>query len=134
MLLEKILRPMYGLHGVFTADSDKIFGRFNDLIRGKAYTAFDEACFAGKRDTADKIKSISATKSTPIEGKNLPVIECPVALNIFMATNHGHAAHIEWGDMRYWILKVSEHRRGDRRYWEASAQRDQQRRYRSLFA
>ena len=62
VLLEKILKPMYGLHGVFTADSDKVFGRFNDLIRGKAYTAFDEACFAGNRDTADKIKSISGNR------------------------------------------------------------------------
>ena len=56
-------------------------------------------------------------KSTPIEGKGLPVVECPVAVNIFMATNHEHAAHVEWGDMRYWILAVSKHRRGDSSYW-----------------
>ena len=71
VLLEKILRPMYGLHGVFTADSEKVLGRFNDLIRGKAYTAFDEACFAGKRDTADRIKSIAATEVHTYRGEGV---------------------------------------------------------------
>ena len=105
VFLEKILKPMYGLHGFFTADSDKVFGKFNAAVRGKSYIAFDEACFANDRQLADKIKSASGTESTSIEGKGVPVIECPTAVNYFMATNKPHSAHIEWDDARYWILK-----------------------------
>jgi hypothetical protein len=119
VLLEKILTPMFGLHGLFTADSGKVFGRFNDAIRGKAYIAFDEACFAGDRQLADKIKSASGTETTSIEGKGLPVIACPTATNWYMATNRPHSAHIEWDDARYWILRVSKHRKGDDAYWAA---------------
>lgn len=117
VLLEKILKPMFGLHGLFTADSGKVFGRFNDAIRGKAYIAFDEACFAGDKQLADKIKSASGTETTSIEGKGIPVIECPTAANYYMATNRPHSAHIEWDDVRYWILKVSPKRKGDNAYW-----------------
>jgi hypothetical protein len=117
VLLEKILAPMFGLHGLFTADSDKVFCRFNDAVRGKAYVAFDEACFAGDRQLADKIKSASGTETTTIEGKGVPVITCPTAVNWYMLTNRPHSAHVEWDDARYWILKVSPHRKGDNAYW-----------------
>ena len=117
VLLEHVLRPIFGLHGIFSADSGKVFGRFNDAIRGKACVILDEACFAGNRDIADKLKSASGSETASIEGKGLPVIECPVAVNWYMATNHEHAAHVEWGDVRYWILKVSPCRKNDRSYW-----------------
>jgi hypothetical protein len=117
VLLEKILTPMYGLHGAFVSDADKVFGRFNDAVCGKAFIAFDEACFAGDRKLADKIKSASATENTAIEKKGLPVISCPTAVNYFMATNHAHSAYVEQHDARYWILKASPHRIGDDAYW-----------------
>ena len=120
MLLEKILLPMYGaLHGFFTNDAEKALGKFNSAITGKAYMAFDEACFSGDRKVADKIKSVAATENTTIEKKGLPVVSLPTAVNIFMATNNAHAAHVEWNDARYWILKVSPHRKEDTDYWDA---------------
>ena len=120
ILLEKIMQQMYGpLHGAFTSDASKVFGRFNDVIRGKAYSAFDEACFAGDRKVADQIKSVAGTSTSLVEGKGIPVVNCPIAVNIFMATNHEHVAHIEEHDARYWILKVSPRRFGDVAYWDA---------------
>jgi phage/plasmid primase-like uncharacterized protein len=118
VLLEKILPEIFGpLHGAFTSEYEHIFGRFNDFIRGKVYAALDEACYAGDRKAADKVKSQAAAETMTIEGKGLPKIQCPVGVNIFLATNHEHAAHVEQGDARYWILKVSPHRKGDVAYW-----------------
>jgi hypothetical protein len=120
VLLEKILPEIFGLlHGAFTAEYEHIFGRFNDFIRGKAYVGLDEACFAGDRKAADKIKSTAASETSSIEAKGLPKIQCPVGVNIYLATNHEHAAHVEQHDMRYWILKVSSHRKNDVAYWAA---------------
>ena len=118
VLLEKILPAIFGLHGVFTANSDQIFGQFNDLMRGKVYCGLDEACFAGDRKTADKIKSASGSEMTVVDSKFLPKVQIPTALNFYMATNHEHSAHVEDGDARYWILRVSPHRKTDREYWE----------------
>jgi hypothetical protein len=119
VLLEKILPVIFGLHGIFSASSEQVFGRFNDLIRGKSYCGLDEACFAGDRKTADKIKSYAAAETASIEGKGLPTVQCPVGVNMYLATNQEHAAHVEWSDARYWILKVSPHRKNDRDYWAA---------------
>jgi hypothetical protein len=117
VLLEKIMPAIFGLHGVFTPSSDQIFGRFNDLLRGTVYCGLDETCFAGDRKTADKIKSTAASESMYIEGKGIPIIKLPGAVNLYLATNHEHSAHVEECDARYWILKVSPHRKNDRVYW-----------------
>jgi hypothetical protein len=42
-----------------------------------------------------------------------------VAVNFWLATNHENAAHIEESDERYWVLNVSEGRRGDHAYFTA---------------
>ena len=118
VLLEKILPEMFGpLHGVFTDEFEHYFGRFNDGLRGKVCVCLDEACFAGDRKAGDKLKSAAATGRMSIEGKGLPKIQLPAGVNIFMSTNRAHAAHVEEHDARYWILKVSPHRKGDVAYW-----------------
>jgi hypothetical protein len=119
VLLEQILLPMWGLHGAFISDASKAFGRFNDLLVRKAFVAIDEDNFAGDKERADRVKSASAAEIAAIEPKGLPVIQCPVAVNFFIATNHQHVAHVEWHDARYWILRVAEHRKGDHAYWTA---------------
>ena len=117
LLLEKVLHPIFGLHGIIIDDSEHLFGQFNDAVRGKAFAFLDEANFAGDKKLADKIKSIVAKTEMTIEGKFAPKIACPVGLNLFLATNHEHAARVELYDARNWILKVSPHRKNDHAYW-----------------
>ena len=118
VLIEQILPVIFGpLHGVFTDEFEHYFGRFNDGMRGKVCVCLDEACFAGDKKAADKIKSAAATGTMSIEAKGLPKIQLPAGVNIYMATNHAHAAHVEQHDARYWILKVSPHRNGNVAYW-----------------
>jgi hypothetical protein len=117
VLLEKVLYPIFGLHGIIIDESEHLFGRFNDAVRGKAFAFLDEANFAGDKKLADKIKSIVAKTKMTIEGKFIASISCPVGLNLFLATNHEHAARVEWDDARNWILKVSPHRKCDHAYW-----------------
>jgi hypothetical protein len=119
VLLEKVLYPIFGLHGIIIDESEHLFGRFNDAVRGKAFAFLDEANFAGDKKLADKIKSIVAKTKMTIEGKFVAAIACPVGLNLFLATNHEHAARVEWDDVRNWILKVSPRRKSDRDYWAA---------------
>ena len=94
-----------------------MLGRFNDAIVGRAYVFLDEALFFGDRRAADAIKSLSTTTLHGIETKGLPTIQCPVAVNFWMATNHEVAAFIEEHDVRYWALTPSEHRIGDTAYF-----------------
>lgn len=118
-LLADILAVIYGNSGLVTCDHGQITGRFNDAIRGKAYIFLDEALFSGDRKAADAVKSLSTTTRILIETKGLPSVPAPVGINIFLATNHEDAAHVEEADARYWVLEVSPHRAGDNEYFKA---------------
>lgn len=116
-LASDILAKIYGNAGFATSDIGQITGRFNDNIRGKAYLFLDEALFSGDRKAADAIKSWAACSRTGIETKGLPIVQVPIGVNFFLATNHEDAAFIEEEDARYWILEVSPHRAGDTGYF-----------------
>lgn len=116
-LLEHVLVPMAGLGGFMSSNPEHGFSRFNESLRGKFVVFMDEACFAGDRRLADHLKSVAAAKSIPIEGKGVPIIDMPNGMNLFLASNHAHAANVERTDARYWILKVSAHRKGDHAYF-----------------
>jgi hypothetical protein len=119
VLLGELLTKIYGPSGFAPSATDQVFGRFNDAIRGRSYVFMDEILFAGDRKAADAVKSLSTCTIIGIETKGLPVVQCPVAVNLWLASNHDNAAHIEEGDARYWVLDVSEQRIGDDAYFAA---------------
>jgi hypothetical protein len=115
--LADVLAVIYGSSGFMTSDLSQIITRFNDTLRGKAFIFLDEALFAGDRKAADAIKALATTTIMGIEPKGVPIVQCPIAVNLFLATNHEDAAHVEEADARYWILEVSPHRVGDVKYF-----------------
>ena len=116
-LLGETLLKVYGPSGFTPAATDQVTGRFNDAIVGRVYLFLDEVMFSGNRRAADAIKSLSTATTYGIETKGLPIIQCPVGVNFWAATNHDVAAFIEEHDVRYWVLDVSEHRVGDNDYF-----------------
>jgi hypothetical protein len=117
MLLEEVMLKIYGPSGFPPSSVDQVLGRFNDTIRGKAFIFMDEVLFAGDLRAADAVKALATTTMKGIETKGLPIVTFPVAVNLWLASNSDSAVHIEPGDARYWILKVSEHRIGDHAYF-----------------
>jgi Family of unknown function (DUF5906) len=119
ILLETVMLRIYGPSGTAPSDTSQITGRFNDILRGISYIFCDEILFSGDRKTADAFKRLATTEHMPLEGKGLPIFQYPVAVNLWLASNHENAVHVEEGDARYWILKISEHRIGDATYFAA---------------
>lgn len=116
-LLSDILAVIYGNSGFMTGNLGQIITRFNDTLRGKAFIFLDEALFAGDRKAADTIKSLATATRLAIETKNLPIVQMPCGVNLFLATNHDDAAYVEEADVRYWILEASPDRVGDTVYF-----------------
>jgi Family of unknown function (DUF5906) len=117
ILLGELMLKIYGPSGFSASTTDQVLGRFNDAIRGRAFVFMDEVLFAGDRRSADALKSLSTSTAHGIETKGLPVIQCPVGVNLWLASNHENAAFIEEHDARYWALDISEHRVGDTAYF-----------------
>lgn len=117
LLLSETLLKIYGPSGFIPATTEQVVGKFNDALLGCVYMFLDEVMFSGDRKAADAIKRLATTTLYGIETKGLPVIQCPVAVNLWAATNHDVAAFIEEQDVRYWVLNVSEHRVGNTDYF-----------------
>ncbi|MFZ3182098.1 MAG: primase-helicase family protein [Methylocystis silviterrae] len=94
VLLNELMAKIYGPSGFTAAATDQILGRFNSALRGRAFVFLDEVLFAGDRKAADGIKSLSTATIIGIEEKGLPIVQCPVAVNLWLASNHDAAAHI----------------------------------------
>jgi hypothetical protein len=121
IIISEVMAKIFGPGGFVPSTMDQVLGRFNDAIRGRSFIFLDEVLFAGDRRAADAIKSLSTCTEMGIETKGLPIVNCPVAVNLWLASNHDNAAHIEEHDARYWVLNVSEHRVGDAAYFAALA-------------
>ena len=111
------LAKLYGHSGFTPASMEQVVGRFNDGLRGTSFVWLDEVLFSGDRRTADAIKRLATASEIGIEGKGLPVVQTPAAVNIWISSNHDNAAHIEEADARYWVHDVAEHRAGDAAYF-----------------
>lgn len=117
LVMDRLMGRIYGASGFVTPKSDHVLGRFNEALLGKAYVFLEEALFAGNHQARDELKGLCMMTGYPIEIKNLPIVTCPMAVNIWMASNHDNAAFIEEKDERYWVLNVSETRHGDHAYF-----------------
>jgi hypothetical protein len=116
-IIGELLASIYGPSGFVAATTDQVLGRFNDALRGRAFVFLDEALFGGDLKAADAIKQRSTASFIGVETKGLPVVQCPIAVNFLIASNHDSAAHLEDGDARHWVFEVSEHRIGDHAYF-----------------
>ena len=117
LLLGETLLKIYGPSGFIPATTDQVVGRFNDAHRRPRLHISRRGDVLGRPKAADAIKRLATTTRYGIETKGLPTIQCPVAINLWAATNHDVAAFIEEHDVRYWVLNVSEHRVGDTAYF-----------------
>ena len=109
--------PIYGPSAFSPSATEQVLGRFNDAIRGRVFLFLDEVLFAGDMKAANSLKALATTRYKGLEEKNIPVVQCPVAVNLWLASNDDHPVHIEDGDARYWVLRVDEARIGDDAYF-----------------
>jgi hypothetical protein len=119
LFLGDVLARIFGPSAFVPASVDQVLGRFNDALRGAAFVFLDEVLFGGDRRAADAVKTLSTTTEIGVEGKSLPIVKMPVAVNLWLASNHDNAAHIEEHDQRYWVLEPSPHRVGDADYFQS---------------
>jgi Family of unknown function (DUF5906) len=110
---------IYGESGLMPSKAEQVLGRFNDALRGKSFIFLDEVLFAGNLADADKIKALATKESEAIETKGLPIVSYPIGVNLWLASNHDNAAHIEEFDRRYWALEASPCHADDADYFNA---------------
>ena len=102
-------------------DMEKLFTRFNSARLGKLLIVLDEAVDSGDRKMNNKMKNFITEERVQIENKGKDIIEVSDFSNYAVITNNDFSSIIEKNDRRYLCMVASEHKVGDREYFNDMA-------------
>jgi hypothetical protein len=83
----KWLLRIFGKHGRELADTDQIFGSFNDALAGVSFVLLEEPVFPGDHRAAGMLKAMITAQTLRINPKNRPAYEIPHVIHFMMTTN-----------------------------------------------
>jgi hypothetical protein len=109
----------FGPHYRLADKSTHLVGKFNAHLQACSFLFADEATFAGDRSTDGALKSLVTSPTLTIEPKGFEQISVPNSLHIMMASNSDWVVPAGPDARRYFVLAVSDHRRGDHAYFSA---------------
>lgn len=116
--LGRILQKIWSATYLHVPRIKNVVGDFNGALE-RAYIVFlDEAIFAGDRASSDALKSLVTEQSISINEKYQPSRQIQSYHRFFSATNADWFKGTERDDRRDFVLKVSEHRKGEFCYWD----------------
>lgn len=97
----------------------QVVGDFNGSLERTFIVFLDEALFAGDRTSSDALKSLVTEQTISINEKHQPSRQIKSYHRFFSATNAEWFKSTERDDRRDFVLRVSEHRKGDFKFWDA---------------
>ena len=115
--LGRMMKEIFGCHGIQISISRHLTGNFNAHLRGTAFLFADEAFFAGDKAGEGVLKSIITEKTIAIEQKGIDVVEVRNRLKIIMASNNDWVVPTSADERRYFCLDVSPKYMGIHTYW-----------------
>lgn len=117
--LGHVLRRLFGQHGMHIATSKHLVGNFNGHLRDCVFLFADEAFFAGDKASLGVLKAIVTERVLTIEAKHVNAVQCANMLHIMMASNNEWVVPAALDERRFFVLDVSDGRKGDHDYFEA---------------
>jgi len=110
-----------GQYGVYISNAKHLTGNFNAHLRDCAFLFADEAFWAGDKVGESVLKGLITDPVINVEAKYQNAVNVPNLLHIGMASNADWVVPASIDERRYFVLDVSDHRIGDRAYFEALA-------------
>lgn len=113
------LRPMqriYGSHALQISNPKHLTGNFNAHLLDTLFLFVDEGFWAGDKSAEGVLKALITEEWIMIEPKGLGAFAAPSRLAIAMATNSEWVIPAGRNARRFFVLDVSDHRRGDFAY------------------
>lgn len=117
--LSKILQKIWSATFLKINRIKQVVGDFNGSLERAFIVFLDEALFAGDRSSSDALKSLVTENTISINEKHQPARQITSYHRFFSATNADHFKATDRDDRRDFVLRVSEHRKGDHAFWDA---------------
>ena len=115
--LGQILHRLFRHHAMHISNPAHFTGRFNGHLVDVLFLFVDEAFWAGDKAGEGTLKALVTEPTIPIEPKFVNLFQTTNRLKILMASNADWVVPATADERRYFVLDVSDCRRGDRGYF-----------------
>lgn len=114
-----LMRRIFGQHGMVVSSGKHLVGDFNEHLRDVVFLEASEAVFAGDKQAASALKALATENTMVIEAKGVNATVVKNRLHILMTSNEDWVVDAGPESRRYFVLDVSDEKRGDRQYFKA---------------
>lgn len=118
-MIANFLMNLWGNHALHITAANHLVGNFNGHFNDICFVYADEAFFSGDRQHEGVLKGLITEKNIVIERKGIDATQQPNYLKVFMSTNSDYAVPASKDERRYFVLDVSEERKGDIEYFKS---------------
>lgn len=115
----KVLKQIFGMHGLHVSSMEAISGKFNAPLRRTSLLFVDEAIWKGDPQSEGNLKRLITEPTLYIEAKGYDAEECPNRLHVVIASNEGRFVPAGLDERRFTVFTVSESKKGDRAHFNA---------------
>lgn len=115
----KTFGHLFGCHYRVVTNPDHLVGKFNAHLEDAVVVFADEALYAGNKKHENTLKSIITEETLPVEAKFQDARECRNCIHLIMASNEDWVVPASLDDRRFFVLRVSDDRRQDSKYFRS---------------
>lgn len=117
----QIMARIFRHHAIHISNSRHLVGNFNAHLMDGVFLFLDEAFWAGDKSGEGVLKTLITERTVMIEPKGIDSFQMPNRLKIMMASNNDWVVPASGDERRYFVLDISEARKGDRAYFSSLA-------------
>jgi len=110
---------LFGRHFMVVYHCRQLTGRFNAHLRDALLIFADEAIWDGGRGAVGALKGLITDPFFPIEHKGSDILRLPNFRRLIASSNYSTPVHTDMDDRRFFVMRVSDHRRGNLAYFRA---------------
>jgi hypothetical protein len=116
-MLGRMLMRIFRNHSLHITNSKHLVGNFNAHLVDALFLFLDEAFWAGDKQGEGILKPLITEPTIMIEPKGIDSFQMPNRLAILMASNNDWVVPASADERRYFVLDVSDRRKGDVDYF-----------------
>jgi Family of unknown function (DUF5906) len=116
-MVGQMLTRIFRNHSLQITNSKHLVGNFNAHLVDALFLFLDEAYWAGDKQGEGTLKALITERTVMIEPKGVDSFQMPNRLKILMASNNDWVVPASADERRYFVLDVSDARKGDKAYF-----------------
>ncbi|HEX2527440.1 MAG TPA: primase-helicase family protein [Geminicoccus sp.] len=120
-MVGQLLMRIFRHHAIHISNSKHLIGHFNSHLADGLFLFLDEALWAGDKAGEGILKALITEKTLMIEPKGLDAFPMPNRLKILVSSNNDWVVPATSDERRFFMLDVSDCKRGDKEYFETLA-------------